>query len=164
MKTFDDNWYNLKQEHATPLDAAEPSISLEASDWRVTRWFNNPRQLKIEWRQGVTKHWAWFDQDEHRGIWRSKEMQVWDLVRTEYRNLNNLRISRMTARSDTGIALPDIKMIDIQEFSMIEDLNNDGQVKKMTRSISAILLINQDCIYYADPQKIKGGMSFKFKL
>jgi hypothetical protein len=164
VKTFDDNWYNLKQEKHTVIDADTPTVSLEASNWRVTRWFNNPRQLKIEWREGITKHWAWFDQDEHRGLWRSKEQRVWDEIRTELRNETNLRISRMTARTDQSDAIPDIKMLEIQTVDMIEDINNDGRTKKMTKSLSAVLIINQDTIYYADPKSIKGGISYIFKL
>jgi len=163
MKTFDENWFKLKQEKQMPVGSEIPKISPEATDWTVTRWFNNPSQMKCQWREGVVKHTAWFELDKHHGMWRQNENRMFEEVQFAFRHSNGIRVSRMTATDENFKPMINIKMLEVQQTEWREDLILDRMYKNIN-PLTAVLIINGSQKYYADPSKIKGGIKYKFEI
>ena len=163
MKTIDDNWFKLKEEQENPRQDDKKQISLEASEWVVTRWFNNPKQLKCQWREGVVKHTAWFELDNHYGMWRSNENRMFEEIQFAFSHSTGIRVSRMTATGENFKPIIDIKLLEVQQIEWKEDLMLDRMYKGIN-PLTAVLIINGKQKYYADPSKIKGGIRYKFQI
>ena len=163
MKTIDTNWQKLKNEKRYYQTSDNKPVSLDAENFIVTKWYNNPKQYKLEYRIGVIRNTAWFNLDKHLGLWRETENRLYEEIQYHYRNESNLRLSRMTAIDELFEPIMNIKMIDVQRLDIKEDLINDRFFKNQT-SCGAILIINGKTIYFADPTPIKDGFKYKFTL
>jgi hypothetical protein len=152
MKTYDDNWAALKQEQMCKM-IEEPiaNISLDAEQWTLTLWYNNPRQMKLEWREGVVRHTAWVYRDNDPGSWRTREYAIWDYLRTDLRNEQDLALRRLTAKQVTD-----------QGTRVIEDLKLIA-IEQHKRLGAMILIINQTRKLISDPSMTKDKMIWRFK-
>lgn len=149
MQNIDYNWEALKSESRETSVEVKHQTFLDAEKFVVSRWFNNPKQYKISWREGFIKHDAWFDFKEHKGLWTEKENRVWEEIQYLYRH-ENMTITRQCARTEHYKNLKNIKMIEVLE---------DGY-----KPIESILIVDGNRIFTATPVKSKDKYSYHYKI
>ena len=154
MIEHDHNWVALqkeKQTYASEYVEQTNMIGLEAEKFKLTLWYNNPNQLKLEWRQGVVKHTAWVYRNYDPGSWRTAENRIWDELRTELRHEHDLAVRKFTAKqvdADHNLVIQDLKLIALEQHNRLGPM---------------LLIINQPRKLVAEPSGNTDTITWIFK-
>jgi hypothetical protein len=150
MKEFDINWHLLRKEQANTVEAeTTPATYSNGERWQVRSYFNNSKNYKISWREGILNKEAWFDYKEHKGLWRSTENRLWEEIVYIYRLQSGISVTRQTARTPNYENLMNIKMIEVLEFG---------------RPLESFLIIDGNMLLKADPIITKNYYTYNYRL
>jgi hypothetical protein len=150
MQEIDYNWEALKQEHLgqSSIQDTKHRTFQQAEKFVVTRWFNNFKNYKITWREGVVKHDAWFDYKEDKGLWTHEENRLWEEIQYLHRN-SDITVTRQCARTDQYKNLKNIKMIEV--------------LAEGYKPVESILIVDHQRIFTATPTRAKDRYSYHYK-
>lgn len=148
MQIVDYNWQALKQEDYS-LSEKTPHLLSQAEDLKIVQWHNNPKSQKFTWRESMAPYTAWIDKGDSKGMWRSCENRIVEELQYELRNSHGYKIIKSTARDETGNAMLNVKIIEIQKDDVTQEV---------------LLILDGQRIYAGKQGKIKDGVSWKFAM
>lgn len=149
MQTVDYNWQMLKQEDRT-LPQAQPHSMSEAEDIQIVQWHNNPNSQKISWRESMAPFTAWIEKGKDKGMWRAIENRFIEEIQYDYATNHfgqGYKIIRSTPTSDSGEAMLNVKIIEIQQH---------GDTKEV------MLILDGTRVFVGKQGKIKTGVRWRF--
>lgn len=148
MRDYDINWQLLKKErHTQPVKEDKPVTFLDAERFKIDCWYNNSKNYKLSWREGIVLLDAWFDYKEHKGLWRANENRVWEELLYQYRQESGITVTRQTARTDQYENLINLKFIEVLHYG---------------KPIEGILIVDGSRLFTARPQIAKQKYSYSF--